>query len=164
MTATVFSTYPAVRDALVARIPGFLVDAPVDADHPQWKVTYGDPGKSIPERYVAVGTPAEPIEHSIKRLPHDLDSSVDEDYTIEVVIWRLVRSRNDPDAQRIAVLDVHDLAKRIDTGLRTSQAAWTLDDLVTHCYVARLTPDDFTLSEGRASQLVLGIDVRASRI
>lgn len=153
------TTVPSVRAALVTRLSTLVFTegdaAPV--------VSYGDPGRDIADRFVAVAS-AEDHERSIRRLPHDLHSSVDEDYVMQVVLWSLVRNRNDGDAQRQAVEDVYGWAQRIDLHLRGGQEAWTLGGLVTWCVVKSLEAEDFTLAEGRASQITVRLEVKAARI
>lgn len=152
------STYPAVRAALVARFEATLNG---ETDPP---VTYGDPGRQVPPRYVAVASTTGPVTHAIKRLPHDATTSVDEDYGLEVVFWSLVKNQNTPQAGQQAAEDVWEIARRLDESLRASIDAYTLGGLVTWAYFSEFVPDDFTLSEGRASQIVATVTVKAARI
>lgn len=154
-----FSVVPAVRADLVGRFTRYLSLAG-DPD-----VLYGDPGRHIPDRFVAVGPPIGDTEREIRRLPHDQASSVDETFTLQIIVWSLVRNRFEPDAQQQAVEDAYAVAERLDQGMRASQAEWTLDGLVTWALLGEAsTVDDYTLTEGRAAQLLLSLRVKAARI
>lgn len=160
LPAPVFSTVPAVRAELHRLMAQDVFTLTDDPD-----VYYSDPGRHIHDRFVALVVRGEdPVERAVRRMPLDLHAAVDEDYALDVVFWTLVKNRNDEDAQRQALEDVFASAQRLDRHLRTDQAAWTLGGLVTWCVLTRMTPEDYALTEGRAFQLTVRLEIKAARI
>ena len=149
-----FSTVPQVRAALVEL---FTAALNLPGDPP---VLYSD-GRDDGDFFVKVGTVAGQAERSIKRMPHTTTSSMDEDYSVEVYIWRILRSRNDSAATREACEAAFAIADRLDAALR---ADYRLGDLVTWSYFADFTSSDYAVPEGRATDIVTTVTVKTARI
>lgn len=155
------TTVYAVRDELVTRFTGYVAGM---TDPPP--VYFGHPGKqTLGDRYVSVGSTVAEVGREVRRLPHDANASTDERYELQVVLWSLIRGRQDSDASRQAALDVVEMFDALSLGLRSSQDDWSLGGLVTTATFGSYTPDDYVdLNEGRASQIAASVAIHAARI
>lgn len=155
------TTVYAVREELVARFTTYVAGM----TNPP-KVYFGNPGKpDVSSRYVAVGSTDGAVEREVRRMPHDLSTSTDERYSLQVVIWRLVQGRHDAAATKAAAQDVVAIFDALSAGLRGSQDDWSLGGLVTSATFGSYIPDDYDdQKEGRASQIAASVAIHAARI
>lgn len=153
-----FSTVPAVRAALVDLFTTAL-DQPTDP-----KVSYGHPGRHVPERYVAVGSAVDPVTRDIMRMPHGPTASLDENYGIVVQV-RVLSRGGEPTDQRRVFEDSFALMARLDAALRADyRLALGGEPLVTHCHLGTVDLAEGPLNEGWESVVTATAVVKAARI
>lgn len=153
MSAT---TVPTVRAALRTRIIAALATA---ADTTT-EVFYGAPGRTIPDRYIAVADTAEGgVEREQRTLPLRKTTSRTETYDLRVVIWCKTGNHDSADQQSM-VEAAWSLASLLDDDLRGEP---TLGGLVDWALPTRFDDSDFLLNEGRAAQVVVSVSVHVNR-
>lgn len=153
------TTVYAVRAELVSRFTTYLAGLPKPPP-----VFYTDPDENALERFVCVGSAPNGVRRTVKRMPHDITSSTDEEYELTIVLWSLVRGRHTAAASQQAAEEVASWFEALSIGLRTSQDAWTLGGLVTTATFGDYTPEDYSLHEGRASRIDATVSITAARI
>lgn len=160
-----FSTVPAVR---VGLFDLFTAELAQDGDP---RVLYSD-GRDDGDFFVKVGTTTgNGSERTIRRMPHDLSSSVNETYAVEVFVYRLLRGRNDSAATRQACDQVFAVMERLDLALRRDYRLETVtapqpngQPLITVAHFGDFLSTDYALQEGRATDIVATVTVTAARI
>jgi hypothetical protein len=155
------STLLQVRTDLVTRFQGYL-DAAGITDCP---VSRGKPGRTLPYRFVAIGTTADDggVRRDQERAPYR-QGSVDETYVLRVHAWQLSPGGFDLEDTIACTDQVWAIANVLDQGLRSDRTEWELGGLVTKAAFTGFDDAEWDdLEEGMAAEIVCRLTVEALR-